>query len=801
MMTIRKVLLCAVLLFAGVTVQAQTSFTLHGKTIDAVTNEPLPMASVKLAHTSQGTVSNAKGEFHYTLSDSVATVVASYIGYSSDTIIVTSSNNQVCLFRLQPNAIKMAEVIITGTTEDPAYEIIRLAIESKKKWMRRLHAFEGKAFNRLEIRAKDSIAAITESYSTLYWQQGDSLREVITQQKQTGNLPKTMQPARVGSIINFNDDTVALGGFRFAGPTSPDAFDDYSYKLLSTRKMDDYEVYVIQVIPKSRINPLFKGTITIAERSYAVIHADLEPNEAYIQPFVHYKKMRYQQSFRLYNDAVWLPVNYHFEGALEVSVMGFKIPPIGMLRDVVIYDYRVNPELADSIRTLSKITIDSSSKKIDTVFWAAHNVLPLTAEQDTAYRKLDSTQALEKQFAPTGATTKLFNTLSTGVLSYLDCSFNRVEGWHLGVSKTIDTVAKNFSARGGAAYGSADQDWKWHAGATWQFGKDQSSNITFGSALIQTTEKTFSLGFDVYHQLETYPSNVLKETFTNSVSALFFHTDDNDYYLTQGGKLEFSYLPKASTRITLAACAETEHSIAKQTEYSIFYTSHLYRENPFITDGQMNSLKLSASYASTAIISLARTAFNASAEIEHTAPSLESDFSFTQFNLKLRQKISTMNGNLAFPPSLTFYMLGGTTLGHLPPQRYFSLSSNSSYLGIPGMLHGILPREFFGDQYAELFVEYNFRRAPFALSGIKALYESNLEFIVYAGAAQSWLSENIMPAPWFHANDTQGWYYEAGIGVSNILDFFRADLTYRFAEPRGVVFKMLFSDFIMGFMQ
>jgi hypothetical protein len=251
----------------------------------------------------------------------------------------------------------------------------------------------------------------------------------------------------------------------------------------------------------------------------------------------------------------------------------------------------------------------------------------------------------------------------------------------------------------------------------------------------------------------------------------------------------------------LAACAETEHSIAKQTEYSIFYTSHLYRENPFITDGQMNSLKLSASYASTAIISLARTAFNASAEIEHTAPSLESDFSFTQFNLKLRQKISTMNGNLAFPPSLTFYMLGGTTLGHLPPQRYFSLSSNSSYLGIPGMLHGILPREFFGDQYAELFVEYNFRRAPFALSGIKALYESNLEFIVYAGAAQSWLSENIMPAPWFHANDTQGWYYEAGIGVSNILDFFRADLTYRFAEPRGVVFKMLFSDFIMGFMQ
>jgi hypothetical protein len=560
-------------------------------------------------------------------------------------------------------------------------------------------------------------------------------------------------------------------------------------------------VYAIQVIPKSRINPLFKGTITIAERSYAVIHADLEPNEAYIQPFVRSKNIRYQQSFRLYNDDVWLPVNYHFEGAFEVSFMGIKIPPIGMLRDVVIYDYRVNPELPDSIRTLSKITIDSSSKKIDTVFWTTHNVLPLTAEQDTAYRKLDSTQTLEKQFSPTGATTKVLNALSTGVLSYLDLAFNRVEGLHLGVSKTFDTVVANLAARGGAAYGTADRDWKWHAGATWRFGKEQRNNMSFGAATLQTTEKTFSLGFDVYHQLEDYPSTFLTETLTNSISALFFHTDDNDYYLKQGGAVEFSYLPKASTHITLTACAETERSVSKQTEYSIFYTSHVYRDNPFIADGQMNSLKLAATYASTAIISLARSAFNASAEIEHASSSLQSDFSFTQFDVKLRSKISTMNDNLVFPPALTIYALGGTTMGHLPPQRYFSLSSNISYIGIPGMLHGISPREFWGDQYAELFVEYNFRRAPFALSGIKALYESNLEFIVYAGAAQSWLSENILPAPWFHANDTQGWYYEAGIGVSNILDFFRADLTYRFAEPRGVVFKMLFSDFIMGFMQ
>ncbi|HVN48156.1 MAG TPA: DUF5686 family protein [Bacteroidota bacterium] len=783
-----------------VAVQAQGSFTVYGKIIDAVTNEPLPMASIRLAHTSQGTVSNAQGEFHYTLSDSSATMIASYVGYSSDTVVLSPITNQFCFFRLQPNAIKMAEVVVTGSTEDPAYEIIRQAIANKKKWMRHLHAYEGKAFTRLEVRIKDSIAAITESYSTLYWQQGDSLREVITQQKQTGNIQKTMQPARVGNIINFNDDTVLMGGFRFTGPTSPDAFENYDYKLLSTRKMDDYEVYVIQVKPRSRLDPLFKGTITIAERSYAVIHAELEPNEAYVQPFVRFKNLRFQQSFRLYNESVWLPVNFHFTGAFEISVMGIKIPSIGMMRDVVIYDYRINPELADSIRALKNFSIDSSSKKIDSIFWNAHNVLPLTAEQDTAYHRLDSTQSLEKLLAPTGTSMKLLNALSTGVMSYVDLSFNRVEGGHLGISKTIDSVTNNLAARGGIAYGTADQQWKWHAGATWHFGEDRINNMILGNGTIQTSEKTFSVGFNAYHQMEAYP-NFLDETFTNSISALFFHSDDNDYYLKQGGNIEFSYLPKARTRITVTACAETEHAVSKQTEYSLFYTSQMFRENPPIADGQMNSLKLSATYASAMMASLARSALNASVEIEHASPLFESDFSFTQLNLKLRQKITTMNENLAFPPSLTMYVFGGTTLGHLPPQRYFTLSSNESYLGIPGMMHGIQPREFWGDQYVEFFVEHNFRRAPFALSGIKALYESNLEFIVYAGTARSWLSENVVKVPGAYATDSNGWYYEAGVGISNILDFFRIDVTYRFMKPEGLGWKLTFSDFIMGLFQ
>ena len=341
----------------------QQSFIIRGKVIDAVENVPLPSATIRIAGTTQGTISNSEGEFRFTLHESPVPLVVSYVGHKSDTVMITYEGAHNLSIRLQPNAIQVAEMVVTG--EDPAYQIIRYAIENKKKWMKQLTSYEGKAFNRLVIRAKDSIAAITESYSTLYWRSDDSLREIVTQQKQTGNLPKSMKALRVGYVINFNDDEITMGGFRFTGPTAPDAFDLYDYKLRSTRRMDDFDVYEIEVIPKSRISPLFKGTIAIAERSYAVIEADLETNEAYEMPFIHILKSHYKQSFRLFNNTVWLPIHYRFEGNLELRILGIRIPPIGLERDVVIYDYRVNPELPDSLRKISKAAIDSSANKID----------------------------------------------------------------------------------------------------------------------------------------------------------------------------------------------------------------------------------------------------------------------------------------------------------------------------------------------------------------------------------------------------------------------------------------------------
>jgi hypothetical protein len=791
-----KITLGIFMLAGAMTAYAQQSFVIRGKVVDAAENEPLPSATIRIAGSMQGTITNAEGVFRFTSHDSSVTLVASYVGHTSDTIVIPGGNSRNVLFRLQPNAIQIAEMVVTG--EDPAYQIIRYAIESKKKWMKRLTSYEGKAFNRVVLRAQDSIAAITESYSTLYWRNDDSLREIVTQQKQTGNLPKSMQAVRVGAVINFNDDEISMGGFRFTGPTAPDAFNMYDYKLRSTRRMDDFEVYEIEVLPKSRINPLFKGTIAIAERSYAVIEADLEPNEAYEQPFVRFLKIHYKQSFQLFNNTVWLPIHYRVEGKLEVQIMGMRIPPVGVERDVVIYDYRVNPELPDSIRNITKETTNSSAKNIDSTFWATHDVLPLTIEQDSAYHKLDSTQTLEKQFAPSGATMSFLNSMSTGIFSYLDLTFNRVEAWHLGISKTADSLTNTVGVRGGVAYGTADRTWKWHAGTTFSFGDTVNRSVSFGSAALSISDRRWSVALDVYNQLEEFPLVMIKDPFFNMLNALLTHSDAYDYYAARGVKAAMTYVPAASWRVTLTGLTENQQSLVKHTEYSFFDRSRIYPANPSIVDGTLNSLSLSTKYSSTLMPGMTRNAFNASASVEYSNPLLKSDYSFTQLNLHLRGKISTMNDNLLFPPSLTVVLNAGGTIGHLPPQRYFSLASDVLFVGEQGTLHNVGSREFYGDQYAVCSVEYNFRRAPFALSGIKALYESKLDFIVIGAVARSWMSEQAMKTPQFPVRDTHGWYYEAGIGISNILDFFRIDLTYRFTQPSEVNLTLLFSEFISG---
>ena len=202
---------------------AQSQYMVTGVVLDASTNKPLPAATIRVAGLSnKGTITNEQGQFQLSLQSGESLLVVSYLGYRSDTVSASALDHHDLRAVLQPEAIRMSEVVVTD--EDPAIEIIRRAIESKPKWMGALKTFRCEAYSRITIDIDTSIGAITESYITLYWRAKDSLREVVHQKRQTKNLAMGDVINRIGQVTNFNDDTIIRGDSNSSAPHLPTHF-------------------------------------------------------------------------------------------------------------------------------------------------------------------------------------------------------------------------------------------------------------------------------------------------------------------------------------------------------------------------------------------------------------------------------------------------------------------------------------------------------------------------------------------------------------------------------------------------
>lgn len=485
---------------------SQNVYTISGRIIDSKTGEPLPSANVRVSGSARGTITNLDGSYLISLQAGDYTLIYSYIGYQTDSASVKLTGNIAEDVKLEPADIFLPEIV--SVAEDPAYAIIRKAIEKKHEWAKLLKSYSFKAFTRLTIFRDTSLAGITESYTDGYWEQGDSLHEVVTQKRETKNLPEAGFIPSVGEIINFTDDVIEFVGYKFVGPIAENALDYYKYKLIRTFKKNGVAVYEIDVIPDSRIVPLFAGRISIADSSFAVMGVDFHPNEAFNIPFLTDLKVNFAQHYSLYEDKFWMPADIITDFGMKVQFAGISLPRLVIDETSDIYDYELNSQIADSIFKKPALVIDSSSTKFDSTFWSAHEVLPLTSSEQKAYKTLDSTQTLAKQFKPSGATASLLG--DNGILSYfnhVDVRFNRVEGLFLGGKYTytsgkkqtrftisnegseISRTSEGWQLSLAAGYGFSDRIPKWRIGGAYPFGENIKHEI----------------GLELYRDINHYP--------------------------------------------------------------------------------------------------------------------------------------------------------------------------------------------------------------------------------------------------------------------------------------------------------
>ena len=706
---------------------------------------------MRVSGSARGTITNLDGTYLISLPAGDYTFIYSYVGYQTDSARVKLTANIREDIKLDPSDILLPGV--TSIAEDQAYEIIRKAIAKKHEWEKLLKSYSFKAFTRLIIYRDTSLAGITESYTDGYWQKGDSLHEVVTQKRETKNLPEAGFIPSVGEIINFTDDVIEFVGYKFVGPIADNALDYYKYKLLRTFRKNGVDVYEIEVIPDSRLVPLFSGKISIADSSFAVMGIDFHPNEAFRIPFLSDLKLNFTQHYSLYENKTapesscsgfWMPTDIITDLGMKISFVGMTLPKLVINETSDIYDYNLNNQIADSIFKKPALIIDSSSTKFDSTFWSEHEVLPLTVVEEKAYKTLDSTQTLAKQFKPSGAAATLFG--KGGILSflqYVDVRFNRVEGLFLGgqytylsgrtvrmVGLSSEGFIDSSSVTGwrlnlAAGYGISDKIFKWRVGGAYPFGENVRHEV----------------GAEVYRDLNHYPDDNFFSPFTTTITSLFGCNDYYNYYMTNGWDVHYSIMPLPRLDAKVTYLFEDETSVVNHTNFYILSFDNKYPPNPPIIDGEMRSLKLDVRYGDERV-PLGIMPVNAvELDAEYSSPSLlASSFNFGRYHLTASYYFDTFLSSYLFPPQTQVMFAGGYSTGAPPVQREFVLDSQVGGLAPFGVLKTARPTEFVGDKFVMASVEQNFRNVPFLLLGIPFLYEKGMDLLVDASAARSWLN-------------------------------------------------------------
>ncbi|MCZ6704222.1 MAG: DUF5686 family protein, partial [Ignavibacteria bacterium] len=277
-------------------------YSIKGSVKDIQTDKELGYANIRVTGTTMGTAANLEGKYELKLEPGNYVLVASYIGYYSDTVLVELNKEISNLnFDLTETKIRLPEIVILPG-ENPALEIIRKAIERKNERNSRLFNYEFEAYtkgtvktegeifsrgNRVSLGSGGSdssglkITGILENQSKGFFKKPDSYKEIIIARKQSVNFPPTLNTLTSGRIIqNFYEDDVRFFGSELPGPIAENALEYYHFYLEGMFAINDQKIYKINLYPQDPQDPGFVGSIYITDSTYYLVKVDLRINKA-----------------------------------------------------------------------------------------------------------------------------------------------------------------------------------------------------------------------------------------------------------------------------------------------------------------------------------------------------------------------------------------------------------------------------------------------------------------------------------------------------------------------------------------
>lgn len=784
----------SIFVIMGLTEAHAQGFLLKGSVVDASTGEPLPAANIIIKDSYTGTISNLDGLFELRVQQLPVTITIRYIGYFSQELRVDTILDEPISIQMKPNVRELGEVVVTGG--DPAVEIMREVIRRKQIWRASLESYSAQAYTRQRLESESNIVSISETLSEVFWDKEKGPREVIKSRRQTANLGMEENLASAGFLPNFYDDNLRVGGFDMVGPTHPDAFRYYSFELIGLRSIDNLTVFDINVSPRRKLQPTFEGTIAVVDSAYALLEIDLKPNDALIfPPPIQKYNLWFTQQFSNFGGDYWLPIDVRIRGELKFGIVGLQFPEIGIQQLSRLTDYRVNIELPDSLYgegRQRRLRIDTVSVKRDSLFLKSPLVVPLTNVEQNAYADLDSTKTLDEAFLPKGFLVRFINVdddnsprsmrvggqregnstkkFKGSVLP--DGRFTRVEGLNVGA-----TLRYPFSRRlvlyGGAGYSFSSEkaDYLW--------------GLRFSHPKMRRF--THEIRYDA--KTQTRYQSITSGLFLNNMNMIVGTVDYFDYFRSEGTSIKIQYRkPRSRSRWEFLARNELHTSLEKVTDYSIWKPSTIQRPNPAISDGWMRSISISYASGNEPIPFAIVGQNRVEVQIEISDSDLmASDYDYARVHIAIDRRFPTFYKRRFLPNTLDVRVVGGTSTGELPLQRFGIIDASPGYYSPFGALKTLKDHPYEGEHYMAMHWEHNFRTIPFEALGMMWFAKKGWSILAYGSHAKTYISSDrlseLRRRPDFALSYNSGSHHEIGVSLNGIFGLGRVNLTKRLDKP------------------
>lgn len=432
-------------------------------TIKDLNGNPIPYATIYVKELGTGTTSNVNGDYVYRLSAGTYNITFQSIGFQTVVERVKVDNDFIEKhIILKEQTYQLNQVEVTSGGRDPAYTIMRKAIAKAKFHVNQLDSYKTQVYIKGSGRLIDapfflrktlakegidsSYAFTSESVNEVTYTRPNKYEEKVISVYTTGNADNdNVNPNGYVNASFYEEDIAGV-----ISPLSPKAFAYYKFVYEGFFVDRGYEIDKIRVIPRSRGDNVFDGTLNLVDGDWNIHSLDLNT-------FKLGTSINVKQVYAPIQEKVWMPISlqmnfsgkyfgFKFEGGYLASLSDYEIKINPDLQyEVDIIDEAIETELAKEIEASkkAKITdietrlsegkevtrkelkkmlkqyekqeraeqeepevsstynyeIDSLATKRDSLYWEKIRPIPLTALETRGYKVIDSIIVAEKEEA------------------------------------------------------------------------------------------------------------------------------------------------------------------------------------------------------------------------------------------------------------------------------------------------------------------------------------------------------------------------------------------------------------------